>query len=273
VQAFPAWAPPGGTLGQIVAEARKRADDLMRRRPVLEARAARQEQRASLVDALRRLEVGVIAEVKRRSPSRGEINSALSAGGQAAAYGAGGAAAISVLTEPRHFGGSGDDLVAARDAVQLPLLKKDFHVDGVQLLEAKALGASGALLIARALEPRQLTALVAEACAIGLDPLVEVRTEAELEVALSSGAPIVGVNARTLETLALDLAVFDRLLPLIPSDRVAVAESGVRSAADVRRAAECGADAVLVGSMLSQAPDPSLAVRALTGVSRVGRAT
>jgi indole-3-glycerol phosphate synthase len=271
VQAFPAWAPPGGTLGQIVAEARDRVDDLMRRRRALEERAASRPPAPSLAAALRRRDVAVIAELKRRSPSRGEINSRLSAAAQAASYAAGGAAAISVLTEPRHFGGSGEDLVAAHESVRVPVLKKDFHVDGIQLLEARGLGASSVLLIARAIEPRRLRALVAEACVLELDPLVEVRTEAELDVALSTSAPVIGVNARDLETLAMDIAVADRLLPLIPSDRIAVAESGVKSADDVRRVAACGADAVLVGSVLSTAADPGAAVRTLTGVARSPR--
>jgi indole-3-glycerol phosphate synthase len=214
----------------------------------------------------------VIAEVKRRSPSRGEINSGLSAAAQAASYAEGGAAAVSVLTEPRHFGGSGDDLVAARESVRLPLLKKDFHIDAIQLLEARALGASGVLLIARALEPRRLAALVGEACALELDPMVEVRTEPELDVALSTSALVIGVNARDLETLAVDFALAERLLPLVPADRIAVAESGVSSSDDVRRVAAYGADAVLVGSAVSAAADPSAAVRALTGVARSPRA-
>jgi len=272
VQAFPAWAAPSGTLGQILAEARERVDGLMRQARDLEKRAASQPRPASFAAALRRSDVAVIAEVKRRSPSRGEINSGLAAGAQAAAYAAGGAAAISVLTEPLHFGGSGDDLVAAGAAAAVPLLKKDFHIDVVQLVEARALGASAVLLIARALEPRRLMALAAEACGLGLEPLVEVRTEAELEIALSTSAPVVGVNARDLETLAMDFALADRLLPHVPAARIAVAESGVTSADDVRRVANAGADAVLVGSAVSVASDPAQAVRNLTGVPRSSRA-
>jgi indole-3-glycerol phosphate synthase len=243
----------------------------MRQRRALEERAARRPAPPSFAAALRRSEVAVIAEVKRRSPSRGEINSDLSAGAQAAAYAAGGAAAISILTEPRHFGGSGDDLAAARETVEVPLLKKDFHVDAVQLLEARALGASAVLLIARALEPQRLVALVREACELELDAVVEVRTPAELEVALSTSAQVIGVNARDLETLSIDFAVAEGLLPLVPADRLAIAESGVQSKSDVRRLAARGADAVLVGSVLSAARDPAAAVRSLTGVPRSPR--
>jgi indole-3-glycerol phosphate synthase len=272
VQAFPAWSPPGGTLGQIVFETRRRVDELKRRRRALEMRAVGQEFPPSFAAALRRPDVAVIAEVKRRSPSRGEINADLLPGRQAAAYHAGGAAAISVLTEPWHFGGSGDDLVAARTAAPVPVLKKDFHLDAIQLLEARALGASAVLLIARSLEPSVLADLAAEATALGLEALIEVRTEAELELALSAGVALVGVNSRDLETLVLDFAVTERLLPLIPAGCVAIAESSVHGRTDVERAAGWGADAVLVGSVLSAAADPTAAVRALTGVRRGSRA-
>jgi indole-3-glycerol phosphate synthase len=272
VQAFPAWSPPGGTLGQIVSETRQRVDELKRRRRALETCAAEQRAAPPFAAALRRRDVAVIAEVKRRSPSRGEINPQLSPGLQAAAYHAGGAAAISVLTEPRHFGGSSDDLVAVRTAAPVPILKKDFHIDAIQLVEARALGASAVLLIARSLEPTALADLVAEAVAHGLEALIEVRTEAELDWALSSDATVIGVNSRDLETLAVDFAVTERLLPLIPAGRVAIAESGVQGRTDVERAAACGADAVLIGSALSTAADPAAAVRALTGVRRGSRA-
>jgi indole-3-glycerol phosphate synthase len=272
VQAFPAWSPPGGTLGRIVSETHRRVAELKRRRQRLEAAAVERTPAPPFAGALRRSDVAVIAELKRRSPSRGDINVDLSPGSRAAAYHSGGAAAISVLTEPRHFGGSSADLVAVGAATQVPLLKKDFHIDAIQLIEARALGASAVLLIARALDRGALVDLVAATKALGLDALVEVRTEAELERALATGAPAVGVNSRDLETLALDIAVTERLIPLIPADRVAIAESGVKVRADVERAAAFGADAVLVGSALSAAADAAAAVRALTGVVRGSRA-
>jgi indole-3-glycerol phosphate synthase len=272
VQAFPAWHPPGGTLGQIVAETRQRVDDLKKRRRGLEADATGRPQPASFAKALGRFDVAVIAELKRRSPSRGEINARLSPEAQAVAYHAGGAAAISVLTEEHHFGGSAEDLVVVRAATPAPVLKKDFHIDPIQLVEARALGASAVLLIARALEPASLSLLAREAEQLGVEPFIEVRSEAELERALATGAPIIGVNSRDLETLAVDFAVTERLLPLIPASRVAVAESGVRTKSDVERIAHSGADAVLVGSVLSAAVDPAAAVRSLTGVHRSSRA-
>jgi indole-3-glycerol phosphate synthase len=162
--------------------------------------------------------------------------------------------------------------VAVRRTVNLPLLKKDFHIDPVQLVEARALGASAVLLIARALAPAVLADLVAEATALGLEALVEVRSEWELAHALSTEAPAIGVNSRDLETLAMDFAVAERLLPLIPASRIAIAESGIEGRVDVERAGACGADAVLVGSALSAAGDAAAAVRSLTGVRRGTRA-
>ena len=269
----PTWTAPSGVLGQILAESRERVRALTgAARDELERYAEHPAPAgAGFSTALRTgTAVAVIAEVKRRSPSKGEINTALSAGAQARAYAAGGAAAISVLTEPVHFGGSLDDLLEASGSVTVPLLRKDFVVDRTQLLEARRAGAAAVLLIARALEPMRLAELAGEATALGLEPFVEVRSEEELGRAIPV-ARVIGVNQRDLETLEVDAAVTDRLLPLVPRDRVAVAESGVGSRADVERAAGCGADAVLVGSMLSGSTDAVAAVRALVGVSRRGR--
>jgi indole-3-glycerol phosphate synthase len=213
----------------------------------------------------------VLAEIKRRSPSKGAINDGLDAPLRAREYVAGGAAALSILTEPTSFGGSNDDLIAVRAAVSVPLLRKDFHVAPVQLLEARALGAAAALLIARALSPDELPPLVRLAHEIGLEALVEVRDEHELERALAAGARIVGVNTRNLETLAVDAATAERLLPKIPAEVVAIHESGIAIRADVERASAAGADAVLVGAALSASSDPVAAVRDLCGVPRRGR--
>lgn len=222
--------------------------------------------------ALRGDTVAVIAEVKRRSPSKGWINPKLGAADQALAYERGGAAAISVLTEPEHFGGSNDDLLAVRQAVAIPALKKDFHVHPVQLVEARALGASAALLIARALSPDALRAMSDVARNLGLEILVEVRDEDELHRALDLGSTIVGINNRNLETLSIDPATSERMLRLVPPSVVAIAESGVSGRADVERVATFGADAVLVGSVISAADDAAAAVRALAGVARISRA-
>lgn len=215
--------------------------------------------------------MAVLAEVKRRSPSKGSIAPGLDAVEQAAAYKAGGAAGISILTEPAHFGGSMDDLAAVRPEVALPILKKDFHVDAIQLVEARVCGASAALLIARAMPPERLIELVDEGRALGLELLVEIRDEAELETAVRSGASMIGVNNRNLETLVIDPSTCDRLIPQIPAAVVAIAESGVQSRNDVDRYAALGADAVLVGSVLSASSDPARSVRELAGIARVGR--
>lgn len=270
------WRPPTGVLGGIVAEAYARVDRVRADRTLvaaIEREAASAPPAPSFRSALRRPMVSVVAEVKRRSPSTGSINPTMSAGSQASAYVGGGAAAVSVLTEPAHFGGSLDDLRSARAAVGpgAPLLRKDFHVDELQLLEARAAGAAAALLIARALSPDLLQRLVAFAMSIELEPLVEVRTVGELERAVAAGAHVIGVNNRDLETLKIEPEVGAALLRLVPADCLAIAESGVRGVGDVRRAAASGADAVLVGSSISASPDPTAAVRALTTVPRSER--
>ncbi|MBA4070513.1 MAG: indole-3-glycerol-phosphate synthase TrpC [Gemmatimonas sp.] len=237
----------------------------------MERRVAEVTAVPSFSGALQRPDVAVIAEVKRRSPSKGVLDESLDAGVRAAEYAVGGAAALSILTEPTEFGGSLDDLAAARRAVGIPLLRKDFIVDEVQLLEARLAGASAVLLIARALPADRFFALAAAARSIGLDVLLEVRDEAELERALGVPDGIVGVNNRDLETLVIDDRVSERLLRLVPPGRTAVYESGVNDAEGVRRAATLGADAVLVGSALSVVSSPAEAVRRLTGVPRSAR--
>ncbi len=251
---------------------------LVSRAAELERAAAAAPTPPAFADALRGERVAVIAEIKRASPSKGAIAPGLDAGAQAAAYVAGGAAALSVLTEPTRFGGAIADLDAARTALaavtsgsRVPLLRKDFIVDRLAIVEARAHGASAVLLIARALPPRVLAELAAEAVALGLDVLAEVRDEWELDAALAADARVIGVNNRNLETLAIDLATGERLVPLIPTDRIAIFESGVVSPAEVARAAAVGADAVLVGSSVSGARDPSEAVAALTREPRRAR--
>jgi len=242
------------------------------RRSALERACDSATTTPSLREALRRPTVAVLAEVKRRSPSKGTIAEGLDAVEQAEHYARGGAAGVSILTEPAHFGGCTDDLIAVRRAVTLPVLKKDFHVAPIQLLEARALGASAALLIVRAVSPERLRELMVTGRALGLELLVEVRDQAELELALNEGADMVGVNNRDLETLRIDAATSDRLIPLIPAAIIAIAESGVSTRADVERYADVGADAVLVGSSLSAAADPVAATRAIAAVPRKPRA-
>jgi indole-3-glycerol phosphate synthase len=221
--------------------------------------------------SLRRETVAIIAEVKRRSPSRGPINPDMDSARQAHEYEAGGASAISVLTEPTLFGGSIEDITAVADATSLPVIAKDFHVSKAQLVHAKAAGAVAALLIVRAVEPARIVELAEWARAISLELLFEIRDEVELEVALEAGARIVGVNNRNLETLVIEEDTVDRILPLIPSTIVAVAESGYTSRESMERAAAAGADAVLIGSSLSAASDPAATLRGLLGIPKVSR--
>lgn len=271
-QAFSAWTPPTGTLGELTDEAHARAATLAPRAAELERLARNAGTVSSFRGALQAQQVGVIAEVKRASPSKGDINPGLDLASRVKAYQAGGAAAISVLTEPARFGGSNEDLVLTRESVSLPLLKKDFHVSASQLFQARAIGASAALVIVRAVPPALLHDLMSVGADIGLEILVEVRDERELDLALSLNANLIGVNNRNLETLEIDPGTSLRILPLIPRRAVAVAESGVKSATDVARVAAAGADAVLVGSELSASSDPESAVRSLTGVIRTGGA-
>jgi indole-3-glycerol phosphate synthase len=183
----------------------------------------------------------------------------------------GGARAISVLTEPTEFGGATEDLESVRRSVGCPLLRKDFHVHPVQMFEARACGASAALVIVRALGPDDTRVMADAARQAGVEPVFEVRDESELAIALDAGAEVLGVNRRNLETLQMESQVLTRLLPVIPTALLAIAESGISTRADVEAVARLGADAVLVGSSLSVAPDPQAAVAALTGLPRERR--
>jgi indole-3-glycerol phosphate synthase len=209
----------------------------------------------------------VIAEVKRRSPSKGDLATIPDPADLARRYAAGGAAAVSVLTEERRFGGSLADLREVRAAVDVPLLRKDFIVEPYQLLEARAAGADLALLIVAALDDDLMRSLHEEARELGLTVLVEVHDEPETERAVALGAELIGVNARNLKTLAVDDSTFGRLAPGVPDDLVLVAESGIGSPGDVSRYVAEGARVVLVGEALVKDGDPEGAVRAMTGVT------
>ncbi|MDT0306648.1 indole-3-glycerol phosphate synthase TrpC [Streptomyces sp. DSM 44917] len=212
------------------------------------------------VAALKGEGVAVICEVKRSSPSKGALAAIADPAGLAADYEAGGAAAISVLTERRRFGGSLEDLAAVRARVDLPVLRKDFIVTSYQLWEARAHGADLVLLIVAALEQPALVSLVERAVSLGLTPLVEVHDEEEVQRAVDAGARIIGVNARNLKTLEVDRGTFARVAPEIPDDVVKIAESGVRGPHDLIAYANDGADAVLVGESLVTGRDPRSAV-------------
>jgi indole-3-glycerol phosphate synthase len=205
----------------------------------------------------------IVAEVKRRSPSRGEIRSDFDPVACAQAYAEGGAAAISVLTDSRFFGGHLSFLAKIRAAVDLPLLRKDFTIDAYQVDEARIAGADAVLLIAAALGADELPALRRRAARLCLDALVEVHDEAELERALDAGADLIGINNRDLSTFETDLGVSLRLLPRIPAGIVVVAESGIADREDIRRLERAGAHAFLVGESLMRQDDLALALRAL----------
>ncbi len=261
-------APPRATLSSIVAQTRAGLSGLRERRGELERLATRAGPAPPWGGAFGGPDVSIVAEVKRRSPSAGAIAPGLDPGGLARAYQAGGARAISVLTEGPHFGGAPADLVAVRQAVSLPVLRKDFIVDPVQLLESRALGASAVLLIARALPGPELTGLAGLARDLGLTILVEVHRAEELDRAVAVRPDALGVNSRDLETFRVDLPGVEHLLASIPGDLVAIAESGLSTRHDVELVAGWGADAVLVGSALAGAADPAAAVRALAGCRR-----
>jgi indole-3-glycerol phosphate synthase len=211
---------------------------------------------------LRRPGIGVVAEVKRASPSAGAI-AETDPGRQAERYEEGGARAISVLTEGRHFGGALADLRLVRAHTALPVLRKDFIVHPAQVLEARANGADAVLLIVGALTDGELQGLLAVATDLAMAALVEGHTEGEVRRAVESGAGVIGVNSRDLESLDVDLARGLRLLELVPDDRVKVLESGVTSREDVARAEAAGAHAVLVGEALMRAPEPARRIREL----------
>jgi indole-3-glycerol phosphate synthase len=217
--------------------------------------------------------VGVIAEVKRRSPSAGDIHPELDPVSHATGYARGGAVGISVLTDPDHFGGSLEDLERVAAAVTIPVLRKDFIVHEDQLLEARARGGSMVLLIVRALSRSELRAFARAARDLELTTLIEAHTRSEVDEALGAGPAVIGINARDLGNYAIDLAAAARLVREVPPGVPVVAESGIERRADVERAAAAGADFILVGTSVARAPDPEAAVRALTGIRRVERAS
>ncbi len=261
------------TLATILQIAQDRARALTGRARELERQAAAAPEPPSFARAVAGSagEVGIIAEVKRRSPTVGAIREDLDPVRHAEAYALGGATGISVLTEEPHFGGSLDDLARVARAVRLPVLRKDFIVHELQLVEARAAGAAAVLLIARLLEPAALQRLARSARSHGLGVLVEVHTEGELDQALAAEPTAVGVNSRDLATFVVHLQVAEQLVAKVPPEIPAIAESGIETRADVERMAAAGADLVLVGTSVARTDDPAAAVRALVGVRRKGR--
>lgn len=252
-----------GFLTDHVREVRRSLADRPLDEGALLARAVARPPARAFAEALRRRSPALIAEVKRASPSAGAIAADADPVAQATAYADGGAAAISVLTEPRHFHGSLADLEAVRIAVPVPVLRKDFLVHPAQLIEARAGGADAVLLITACLTDGELAAMLAVAGDLGMDALVETHADGELDRALASGARVIGVNARNLETLEVDVEHALERIGRVPADRIAVFESGVRTSADVQAAVDAGASAILVGEALMRAGDPRAAVGSL----------
>lgn len=254
----------GSILERVVETKRAELAELSPRRAELRGAAESAPPPRPFAAALRAgVEVALVAEIKRRSPSAGPIRPELRVPEVAAAYERGGARALSVLTDAPYFGGALADLQAARAAVKLPVLRKDFVIDELQLWEARAAGADAVLLIVRILDDARLKALHGLAEALGMGVLVEVHDGAELERALAAGARIVGVNNRDLATFRTDLAVVLGLAARVPEGRLLVAESGIGTAADVDRLAAAGVDAILVGESLMRADDVGAAAAAL----------
>ncbi|MFW6079435.1 MAG: indole-3-glycerol phosphate synthase TrpC [Gemmatimonadota bacterium] len=260
-------------LERIVAAKREEVERLKARAASLRSAAEAAGEGRGLSTALAggAGEVALIAEVKRRSPSAGELRSELSPAEVARAYEAAGAVAISVLTDGPFFGGTLEDLAAVRASVGLPVLRKDFVLAPLQLWEARAAGADAVLLIVRILDDARLAELVALAGELGLDALVEVHDRAELDRALEAGARILGINNRDLSTFRTDLSVTLELAGSVPRDRVLVAESGIRVPADVDRLGAAGVDAILVGESLMRSDDVEAAARSLVGRARTPR--
>ena len=231
----------------------------------LESRLSARGEDRPFSEALVRPGLSLIAEFKRRSPSAGEISASALVAEQVQAYERGGAAALSVLTDERHFGGSLDDLREARAACGMPIIRKDFIVDRYQLYEAAVNGADAVLLIVRALDDEQLRALYEEARAIDLDCLVEVHDAEELERALEADAEVIGINNRNLDEQRVDIATTFELMPDVPAGKTVVAESGISSRAELEELERVGVDAVLIGGALMSAADPEAKARELTG--------
>jgi len=259
-------------LATIVAATRRIVEVRAEREPL--ARLVQRAERTARRPGVFRAALGgtdrvnVIAECKRRSPSRGLLRADYDAAAIARSYSAAGAAAISVLTEPTFFDGSLEDLVRVREAVDVPLLRKDFVVSEYQLAEARAAGADAVLLIAGALVPADLARLQARAHDLGLDALVEVHNRGELAAALDAGAAIVGVNNRNLRTLAVDLDVSEQLIARIPQGVTTVSESGIKTPEDIARFRRLGYHAFLIGERFMACADPGVELRRLLEQAR-----
>jgi indole-3-glycerol phosphate synthase len=255
-------------IEQLISVAREGVEERRGQVPQadLESRLSARGEDRPFNEALVRPGLSLISEFKRRSPSAGEIAASAVVADRVGAYERGGAAALSVLTDERHFGGSLEDLRAARAACDLPILRKDFIVDPYQLYEAAVYGADAVLLIVRALEDRELRAMYEEARGLDLDCLVEVHDAEELQRALELDAEVIGINNRDLDDGTVDVSTTYELMPDVPAGKTAVAESGISSRAELEELERVGVDAVLIGGALMSAADPEAKTRELTGV-------
>jgi indole-3-glycerol phosphate synthase len=253
-------------LDDLVEATREAVGRRKRERSIaeLEREAGAQPEGRPFAEALARPGTSLIAEHKRRSPSAGTIREGSSCAEVVRAYERGGAAAVSVLTEETHFGGSLADLREARAATELPVLRKDFTIDTYQLYEAKAAGADAVLLVVGAMDERELAALYREARALDLDAIVEVAGEEELDVALAVDADVLGINNRNLTDFSVDIQRTFDLLADVPAGKVVVSESGIRTRDQIDELEGVGVDAILIGETLMRSPDPEAAVRELT---------
>jgi indole-3-glycerol phosphate synthase len=254
-------------IEQLISVAREGVEERRGQVPQadLEARLSARGEDRPFREALVRPGLSLIAEFKRRSPSAGDISAGAIVGEQVQAYERGGAAALSVLTDERHFGGSLADLRDAMAACDLPILRKDFIVDPYQLYEAAVNGADAVLLIVRALDDAALEAMYEEARGLDLDCLVEVHDEEELQRALELDADVIGINNRDLDSGTVDIATTYELMPDVPAGKTVVAESGISSRAELDELERVGVDAVLMGEALMGSADPEAKVRELTG--------
>jgi indole-3-glycerol phosphate synthase len=253
----------GTCLGAIVAERQRQIGEAQARMPLetLKRAARARSERRDFAAALSRWPLQVIAELKRASPSRGILRQQYRCEAIAHSYETAGASALSVLTEERHFLGSLADLETARAAVSLPVLRKDFILADYQIYESVAAGADALLLIVAALSDEDLRRFLELCQDLRIAPLVEVHDESELERALGAGARIIGVNNRDLKSLEVDLEISFRLRPAIPAGRIAVSESGIKTGEDLRRLADAGYHAALIGERFMMAPDPGTPLR------------
>ncbi|MCG6955123.1 MAG: indole-3-glycerol phosphate synthase TrpC [Gemmatimonadetes bacterium] len=258
-----------GILATIVRTKERELDRLRPNAAEIERRAAEAPVPRDFEEALRRPDrVALIAECKRRSPGAGDIRPGLDPAALTRSYEDAGAAALSVLTDGEYFGGSTDDLIAVKAATRIPVLRKDFTLDPLQVVEARAVGADAVLLIVRILPDAMLRTLLREVAARGMTALVETHDLGEVRRALAAGARVIGINNRDLSTFKSDLETTSRLLEEIPPDVTVVSESGIRDRGDVERLGASGVHAVLVGEALLASADPGRAAASLVGVPR-----